>query len=248
MTGNGRSTTGHHDDGGEGDSTDGRQTRWQEHNEARRARIIEAAVAQVEAGEPGAEVNVASIAARAGLSRSVLYRLFDDRADLDRAVQAHVLDELWARLLPALELRGTIPQIAERTVRAYVDWAVEHPALHLLADHDTTTDGDGPLQQRLEMIALRVADTVYVALELMGGSVGDQERARIEGLVFGVVGGVFATVRRWVHQPRPELTAQDVIELASDTVWAVLEFHARQLGVTIDPDKPVQQLLDEATR
>ncbi len=70
---------------------DGRQARWDKHNQARRQAILDAALAVVEAGAPGAEFHVQQIADRAGLSRTVVYRHFADRADLDQAVQTEML-------------------------------------------------------------------------------------------------------------------------------------------------------------
>ena len=73
-----------------GKSPDGRQARWDKHNQERRQVILDAAIAVVEAGEPGAEFHVQQIADRAGLSRTVVYRHFADRADLDQAIQAEM--------------------------------------------------------------------------------------------------------------------------------------------------------------
>ena len=76
---------------------DGRQARWDRHNQERRQRILDAAIAVVESGEPGAEVHVQQIAEQAGLSRTVVYRHFADRSDLDRAVQTAIVDDLYRR-------------------------------------------------------------------------------------------------------------------------------------------------------
>ena len=115
---------------GQSGKTDGRQSRWDRHNEERRVAILEAAIVAIEEAPVGGEVSVADIAARAGLSRTVLYRHFDDRADLDLAIRGRIFEHLQEVLLPRVTLDGTPLEIIRRIVGGYVDWASAHPALH----------------------------------------------------------------------------------------------------------------------
>jgi AcrR family transcriptional regulator len=223
-------------------SPDGRQVRWDRHNQERRSTILAAAIGVVEASEPGAEVHVQQIAERAGLSRTVVYRHFTDRADLDRAVQAEILDGLWAELLPAVTLDGTIIEIIERVVSTYVGWAVAHPALHRLAERDSSGDGGGPLQQGLERIAGQVVDLITTATQLLELDLDDDQRAGLDPLVFAIVGAVFSAVRRWMSLPARTPAAPVLVGLVTQTVWHILDGHARSLGVVLDPHRPVQEL------
>lgn len=220
---------------------DGRQARWDEHNQERRRRILEAAVGVIGEGEPGAEVHVQQIAERAGLSRTVVYRHFADRADLDRAVQAAILDDLWAGLLPAVSLDGSIGAIIERIVSTYVGWAVAHPALHRFAELDP--DGSGPLQQGLEQVAVQIAELIQTAVELLGVQLDADEQASLDPLVFGLVGAVFGAVRRWVSRPERAPSAPVLVQLVTESVWHIIEGHGRRLGVELARDVPVEQLL-----
>lgn len=234
-------------------SPDGRQVRWDRHNQERRSTILAAAIAVVEAGEPGAEVHVQQIAERAGLSRTVVYRHFADRADLDRAVQAEILDGLWGELIPAVTLEGTVTEIIERVVSTYVGWAVAHPALHRLAEQDPAAGGTGPLQEGLERIAGRVVDLIATATELLELDLDDDQRAGLDPLVFAIVGAVFSAVRRWMSLPVRKPAAPVLVGLVTQTVWHILDGHARGLGVVLDPHQPVQELFaasatTEATR
>src|SRR6476620_9839609 len=63
---------------------DGRDSRWDSHREARRAELVEAAVAAID--EHGPTASIADIAVSAGVSKPVLYRYFSDKDDLYRAV------------------------------------------------------------------------------------------------------------------------------------------------------------------
>ena len=224
---------------------DGRQARWQAHNEERRRRVIEAALEVIEASEPGAELHVQAVAERAGLSRSVVYRLFADRGELDRAIQGRILDDLLARLEPALNLQGSLEEIIERTVRAYVGWALAHPALHRMADHDTGGDGVGPLQQRLDAIGERIRGLLLTAFEILGARLTPADRRAAEVLVNGLVAGIFGAVRSWVIDPG-SLSADALAQLLSRSVLPAIEVHARALGITVRSDEPVEVLIAEA--
>jgi AcrR family transcriptional regulator len=221
---------------------DGRQARWQRHNESRRQQIIDAAVDVIEEGQPGAELHVQQIASRAGVNRTVVYRYFKDRDDLEHAIQQAIVARLWAELMPAVSLEGTVPQIIERIIGTYVDWAVAHPALHNVVDHDY---GSGALEQALEEIAGEVGAIVAFAMSAFGGALAFDE-AELDPLVHGLVGAVFGSVRRWLNRPQPALSAAQLRETVSRSVWYVIEGHARAGGVTLDPDLPLADLLAAA--
>lgn len=225
--------------------TDGRQARWDTHNQTRRQKIIDAAVAAIEESEPGADVHVQQIAAKAGLSRTVIYRHFEDRADLDRAVQQSILDDLWAELMPAVTLDGTVPEIIRRIIGTYVGWAVAHPSLHLAADHDASGP-DGPLERRMEQLAGEIAEILGVGVAAFGATPSEEEAAALDPMVFGIIGAVFSAVRRWLVRPDRQLSAEALERMISDSVWFLIEGHARAWGVTIDPDAPVEDLLTAA--
>ncbi|GAA1928242.1 TetR/AcrR family transcriptional regulator [Nocardioides lentus] len=228
---------------------DGRQLRWSRHNRERREQILDAAIATLEDAGPGAEVHVQEIAARAGLSRTVVYRHFEDRADLDRSVRTEILDRLWGALLPEVTLDGTIPQIAERVVGTYVGWAVAHPALHRFAEQDPaggSADTEDPLQEGLTRIASQVADLITTAVDLLGLEPTDDERAAVDPLVFGLVGAVFGAVRRWMARPVRTPSVPVFVSLVTESAWHLLEGFGRRLGIQLDPDQPVEDLLASA--
>lgn len=218
---------------------DGRQVRWDKHNEQRRAQILDAALAVIGSGEPGDEFHVQQIAASAGLNRTVVYRHFDDRADLDRAIRARILDDLTAGLIPEVTLDGTVNQIIRRIIASYVDWVVEHPAAHAFASLDLS----GPLEQGTDQIARAVTEILELAISLLGAELDEAEQALVDPLAHGLVGAVFGAVRRWVSRDPRAPTANALSELLSQSVWNLLDGHARRLGLTIDPDVPLLELL-----
>lgn len=218
---------------------DGRQARWDKHNEERRLKILDAALAVIGEGEPGAEFHVQQIAARAGLNRTVVYRHFDDRADLDRAIRAHILDDLTDGLIPEVTLDGTVNQIIRRIIASYVDWVVDHPAAHAFA----AVELSGPLEQGTDRIANAVNDILVLAIDLLGAELDDDERALVDPLAHGLVGAVFGAVRRWVSREPRAPEAKVLVDLLSQSVWNLLDGHARRLRLHIDPDVPLVDLL-----
>jgi AcrR family transcriptional regulator len=222
-------------------SPDGRQARWNKHNLERRQVILDAAIAVVEASEPGAEIHVQQIAERAGLNRSVVYRHFTDRADLDHAILVEIVEGVMERLLPALTLDGTVPEIIHRMVFAYVDWAAGHPELHRLVDHASI---GGALEQGLDRVASVIVEVLETALDMLGVELDEDDAAAIDPLAYALVGAAFSSVRRWVsREPRRPDTAE-FASLLSDSVWLILNGHAARLGVEIDPDLPIEELLN----
>ena len=227
---------------------DGRQLRWDKHNQVRRQTILDAAIAVLEETEPGEDIHVQQIAQRAGLSRTVVYRHFTDRADLDQAVQTAILEMLAGELLPEVTLAGTIDEIIQRIVGTYVHWTVTHPSLHRFAEHDVPgTSGSSALEVAVVQIAAQVEELISIGAEQLGAPLSDDDAAALDPLVFGLVGAVFGATRRWLtrveRKPEPEM----FVRLVSDSVWHIIDGHARRLGIELDPHVSVEALFDAAT-
>jgi AcrR family transcriptional regulator len=199
--------------------TDGRQLRWDSHNQARRQHILDAAIGVLADAEPGAEVHVQQIADRAGLSRTVVYRHFADRADLDSAVQGRALELLRAELVPALSFEGTPVEIIRRIVAAYVGWASEHPSLHEFAQQDPPGPGVGQMERAIVQIAGQIEDLINVGVEVLHVRLGEDDVAALDPLVFGLVGAVFTATRRWLARPEQRPGREQFVVLVTAAVW-----------------------------
>lgn len=220
---------------------DGRRARWQQHNDERRQRIIDAAIDLYE--EQGPHVTLQAVGERAGLSRSVVYRHFSDRHELDVAAQVQILQGLWAELLPALRLEGTIRETVQRGIGVYVGWAVKHPQLHVVADVDTSHDGNGALQQGIDMISARIVEILLAGAELLELDVSDDDIAAADPLVYGLVGMIFGAVRRWVHLGEQHPDATLMTRIISDSAIALIATRLKEFGVELDPDAPLGALI-----
>lgn len=225
----------------DGLTMDGRAVRWKRHNDDRRKRIVDAAIGLIETD--GVNVSLQAIGQAAGLSRSVVYRHFADRRELDLAIQADILDGLWAKLFPAMELTGSIRQIITRTVGVYVTWALEHPLLHQVADVDTAPNGTGPLQQGLDRIAERIKELILTAFELGGVEVSEIDKKAVDPLIYGLIGMVFGAVRRWVHLGEGIPDAEHLTSVVTEAILAMLGTRTAAYGLSIDYDQPLEELL-----
>ncbi|MGH3413508.1 MAG: TetR/AcrR family transcriptional regulator [Marmoricola sp.] len=226
---------------------DGRQLRWDRHKAERRRQILDAAVAVVERNVPGAEVHVRQIAAEAGIGRSVVYRHFADRADLDRAVQAHVLAGLRDRLVPEVTLTGNVEQIIGRIVSAYVDWSAEHPALHRVAERDLDgADRPSELQAVVKEIADQIAELITLGAAVLDVELSDDESAALDPLIFGLVGLVMGAVRRWLRREVREPAPAALAAVLSRSIWFAIDGHLRAHHLELDPAMPLDDLITGA--
>jgi hypothetical protein len=68
--------------------------------------------------------------------------------------------------------------------------------------------------------------------------------AALDPLVFGLVGGVFTSTRRWLSRPERRPGRQVFVELVTEAVWMQIAGMTGRRGVELDPDIPVEALLD----
>ena len=93
------------------------------------------------------------------------------------------------------------------------------------------------------MIADQVVELIETAVDILRLELSDDDRAAIDPLAHGLVGAVFGAVRRWIARPVREPSAEVLVELLTASVWFLIHGHARGLGLELDPDKPIEELL-----
>lgn len=221
---------------------DGRRLRWQEHNQLRRQLIIDAAIAVLERQAPGEEVQVQAVADQARMSRTVIYRHFEDRADLDRAVQRQVCEDIGTVLLGALSLEGTPEVIVRRIIGAFVEWTVEHPTLFWFADREVPGWGPSPFATAIEGIAGHIETIMDTVVQALGFELAPDDRAALDPWVFGMIGAVSSAIRRWLNRPAREPDVGAFKAMLAQTVWVQIDGMARLRGINL-PDVSVDDLL-----
>jgi AcrR family transcriptional regulator len=221
---------------------DGRQLRWENHNEERRLQVLQAAVDLLEEQPSGTELHVQQIAEKAGLVRTVVYRLFKSRADLNRAVQLHIVDLVRTELNATFALNGSVDEIVRSIVGSYVEWVGAHPQLHDMTERELGDGQPGELERAIEEVGRDITALLSAGSALFGTDLDDDQSAVLELLVVGLIGQVRGSVNQWVRRPSQTLSARALTAQLSKWIWFQIDGQARELGVVIDPTVPLDQL------
>lgn len=223
-----------------------RPARWDEHNASRKAVIVDAAIQAIKDAPDGAEPSVQDIAQRAGLVRTVIYRHFNGRDDLNRTVQRRLVQDMYDAITAGLSLEGTIPEIIERTVAAYVNWVAENPRLYLAATRDL---GDGKPSEAaagIDNLARSVMSVVGFAAGLISQDVVIDPKL-LEPMVYGVIAQARGMIEHWARTPSGTLSPGIVIAALSRAIWFQIQGLAGDLGVTLTEDIELRELFNGAS-
>ena len=202
---------------------DGRSTRWSEHRETRRAELVSAAVAAIDAHGPSA--SIAQIAASAGVSKPVLYRYFADKDDLYRAVGQWGAEQVMQGLVPALLAEGPIRDKVYRACDEYLALLAAHPQVFLLLiEHRSTGD---PIADGKEQIATSLARLMGDTLRRLG-----VDAAGAEPGAHGVVGMGLAVGEWWLR--RDIMTRESAADYLAAFLWHAFSGFAADHGVGLD--------------
>lgn len=225
----------------------GHEARWERHNSARQIRIVESAVALLDETPPGTEIPVQSIAQRAGLAKSVVYRQFEGREDLDRRIRSYLLQDFDTTISSQLDVsRGSINDIATRTIRAVLDWMTDYPHRYEFmgsgpTDEDLAVDAVSTVKVRMEQ---RVRGVLIPVTELLG-----IDYSPFESVTYAVVTMVEGTLSRWLRETtgdaEPVRNRTEIVEDLANYVWYVLDGAGRSVGVSLDPQTELMAAIAE---
>nr|WP_245992388.1 TetR/AcrR family transcriptional regulator [Prauserella muralis] len=212
---------------------DARRDRWRKHRIARRAEFVEAALTALD--EHGPELGMDDVAAAAGVTKPVLYRHFDDKADLYLALGQRGTELLFERLLPAINAElAPIPRI-RMALDAFFTVIEEHPNLYRLLARksfaDKPVDADVVAEDK-EVIATALTALLGDYMRMFG-----MDSGAAEPWAFGIVGMVQNTGEWWLD--KRTMSRDSVVEYLTQIIWAAIDGLCRQHGVTIDGNQPL---------
>lgn len=217
--------------------------RWDEHNSTRQAQILDAAVALIEENGPTAEVSIQQIAERAGLARSVVYRQFDNREDLDARVREYIMDHYVSEVesLLVLDPAKTAEEMFHEVIRRVVSWAAAHPNLYQFAQNGP---GRSSGETSLTIGRHRVAETLWQQFSSWTGMLAiDVEPYR--PLAYGLVGLVEGIVTQYLSTPagadRPD--QETIARMLTASAWHLFAGHAADLGYHFDRSANIAEVL-----
>lgn len=225
-------------------AVDGRSARWARHREQRRAELLEVARRLIHTRGP--DVTMEDIAAASGTSKSIVYRYFTDKAQLQRAIGMHILSGMHHRLVEevrAVQDGSGRELVASERIRAmtsaYISAAEASPNVYRFV----TRPSDG-LNHFLTSVARLVATALPEGLP----------PGRAEVWSAGAVGFVQGSVDRWMRAgedeadtPQPAARAS-AAELTDDIVdWLMRGILMTAAPTTPTPDATVGADLPKGT-
>ena len=220
----------------------GRAARWRDHNAQRRERIVTAAIRVIETAPAATELSVQKIADEAGLVRTVIYRHFDGKPELMRAVQAHIVGELRDLLDAELRLDRSLQQILTATVANYVGWADKNPLLYATIEREVGDGKPSELSGAIDHIAQRLLSMVRLGADLMEMEIRGVDYATLETVAYGMIGQVRGTVSHWIRSTPRQPSAQDLSVILSRSLWLQMAGQAKDIGVELNPSTALREL------
>lgn len=213
-----------------GATRDARRDRWREHRIARRARFVEAALRALD--EHGPDLAMEHVAAAAGVTKPVLYRHFEDKADLYVALGRHGAQLLFSRLEPAITELAPVPRI-RMALDAFFAVIEEYPNLYRLLARGDVAGKANVVAGDKEFIATALTALLGDYLRMFG-----MDRGAAEPWSYGIVGMVHNTGEWWLG--RRSMSRDSVVEYLTQIIWAAIDGLARRHGIVIDPDLPLE--------
>lgn len=159
----------------------------------RREELLDAALIVVRRDGPHASMD--AIASEAGITKPILYRHFEDRDGLVRALADRFADELVERLEEALPRSPDIRTGIATTIDAYIGFIEEDPGLYRFLTQHVPAGGE-TLMGVVDRVASLIASYIGEALHLFGVDSG----AALPW-ANGIVGMVHLAGDRWVARP-----------------------------------------------
>jgi len=207
-----------------GSPRDGRDARWEQHREQRREALVDATIRAIR--KHGAGVGMDDIAAEAGTSKTVVYRHFDDKAGLYRAVAARI-DARVVRNVGAALARTSDPadasatgarQLVASTVEAYLSLVESDTEVYRFVVTRPLVDRplpDDPVDETVVQVADQLTRLLLDSLAAPGT---DPSRARTWAIA--LVGAVRAVADDWLATPEVERAPRaSVVESLTELAW-----------------------------
>jgi len=199
---------------------DGRDARWERHREERRAALVDATIRAIR--KHGAAVGMDDIAAEAGTSKTVIYRHFDDKAGLYRAVatriDGRVVGNVGAALGRSSAPHGDTRELVASTVDAYLALVESDTEVYRFVVNRPLVDlpiPDDPVGGTVDQVTDQLTGLLLASLS---SSATDLSRARTWAIA--LVGSVRAVADDWLATPEADRAPRAaVVESLTELAW-----------------------------
>lgn len=202
---------------------DGRDARWERHREERRTALVDATIRAIRTH--GAGVGMDDIAAEAGTSKTVIYRHFDDKAGLYRAVAARIDGRVVGHVGAALA-RAHAPdapdagprELVASTVEAYLALVESDTEVYRFVVNRPLVDlplTDDPVGGTVDQVTDQLTGLLLESLTSPGT---DPSRARTWAIA--LVGSVRAVADDWLATAEGDRAPRaDVVASLTELAW-----------------------------
>lgn len=193
-------------------AADGRSLRWVQHNEQRRAELVDATLAAIR--KHGSGVGIDVIAREAGTRKPTIYRHFGDRVGLYAAVTERVAASIDRRLRSAMDDQGTVHDLISSVTDGYLALAE--------SDSEVFRFVVSPPQIDSAVAGREVGDISGRAAAIIAQQLGRWTTSpAVTGWATAMVGAIQAAADVWLASPdrpdRAEMTAE-----LTDLIWGGL--------------------------
>jgi AcrR family transcriptional regulator len=199
---------------------DGRSSRWERHRQERRSALVDATIRAIRTH--GAGVGMDDIAAEAGTSKTVIYRHFDDKAGLYRAVASRIDGRVVGNVGAALGGPSTPPadtrELVASTVDAYLALVESDTEVYRFVVNRPLVDRpltDDPVGGTVDQVTDQLTGLL---LEALRSPASDPSRARTWAIA--LVGSVRAVADDWLATPEADRAPRAaVVDSLTDLAW-----------------------------
>ena len=192
---------------------------------AKRVRLLEAAITVIRRDGPAASMD--AIAAEAGITKPIVYRVFGDRQGLTDAVAEHFATELASALAGAIADAPDDRARVKRTIDAYIGFIEREPQIvrFVINQGIERSDHDGvALSGFVSNVGQMITQTIGEALRARGLDSG-----AAEPWAYAIVGAVHLAGDWWLE--RKVMPRERLVEYLTALVWDGMEKFTAQPGI-----------------
>ena len=206
-------------------------------SEIQRARLL-AAVTQVVSERGAANVTVARVVVRSGVSRRTFYELFSDREECFLAAFDDVVERIAAVVVPAYERPGKWSERIRAALTALLEVLDDDPGMGRLVIVETLGAGPRALERRRRVLAQ------VIAIVDEGRREGKKGDGPPPLTAEGVLGGVFSLV----HSRLLEGKGGPVVELLNPLMGMIVLPYLGSAAARRELDRPVPKASNKSRR
>ncbi|MFD4292225.1 TetR/AcrR family transcriptional regulator [Rhodococcus sp. NPDC058505] len=190
---------------------DGRKRRWREHKIARREELVDGTLAAIRAR--GREVGMDEIASEIGVSKTVLYRYFNDKNDLTSATMTRWVETVLApRMYAAIGADMDEYALVRVAITAYVETVAEDTEVYLYVMANSSGASRDVVAESERMIAEALSAVLGLKLRQM-----EMDSGGALPWAYGIVGAVQLATHWWISNR--SMTAEDLIDYLAMMTW-----------------------------